>query len=77
MSAIKKVQLYELFCIMKDVKKYIHSYMKIIFSIFKSIINIIKVKNDFAIRNSEAEVAPPKTKGDPAVIPYITKELNR
>ena len=51
--------------------------MKIIFSIFKSIINIIKVKNDFAIRNSEAEVAPPKTKGDPAVIPYITKELNR
>ena len=37
----------------------------------------IKVTNYFAIRNSEAEVAPPKTKGDPAVIPYITKELNR
>ena len=36
----------------------------------------IKVKNYFAIRNSEDEVAPSKTKGDPAVIQYIKKELN-
>ena len=30
-----------------------------------------------ATRNSEAEVAPPKRKGDPALIPYVTKEFNR
>ena len=55
----------------------INIYIKILFSIITLIFTIIKLKNDFAIRNSEAEVAPPKTKGDPAVIPYITKELNR
>ena len=35
----------------------------------------IKVTKYFAIRNSEVEVASPK-KGDPAVIPFIKKELN-
>ena len=37
----------------------------------------IKVTNYFAIRNSKAEVAPPKKKGEPAVIPFIKKELNK
>ena len=37
----------------------------------------IKVRNYFAIRNSGAEITPPKTKGDLAVIPYISKELNK
>ena len=56
---------------------YINIYIKILFSIITLIFTIIKLKNYFAIRYSEAEVAPLKTKGDPAVIPYITKELNR
>ena len=51
--------------------------MKLLFSIITLMLTIIKLKNYFAVRNSEAEVTPPKTKGDPAVIPYITKELNR
>ena len=37
----------------------------------------IKITNYFAIRNSEAELAPPKTKEDSAAVPYITKELKR
>ena len=56
---------------------YINTYMKIFFSIITLIFTIIKIKNYYSKRNSEAEVAPPKAKGDPTVIPYITKELNR
>ena len=35
----------------------------------------IKVKKYFAISNSEAEVAPSKTKGDPAEIQYTVESL--
>ena len=34
------------------------------------------VSNYFAIRNIEAKLAPTKTKGYSAVVPYITNGLN-